>query len=914
MAKTAFFIILFTPLLLSAQILAPTFDDDFNITSWKDSNNQIWKTDAPGPLFSLTLADSILYVKIKPSDSGALLGSFQFAGLLEGYITDAGNKNGSLHFQIHINNISSDTLVLENLAPFGQNNDIVHITSEGPWSLARSKLYLPGKTPVGVILPDNAWEMGYGALPSSGNMSLCAIARRSKVTEGKKHRYKTFLYPAGSMVYDYYIDQYEGVWQNGVIKMFREKYLFDLDAFDNSLYERNDLKWIRDDYLIVLQFAWDHEFYDQDKGGYRFEEFLAKTRHLTGGYDVFGIWPTWPALGLDERNQWDLYEDLPGGLKKINELSAFAKSMGTRFFISFNPWDQSTRRENPYTAMARLIRATDTDGVVLDTRGSSSAELQNAADSVKSGVIMYSEGMAIVKDMPGIIAGRVHDAIFMPPPLNLNKLIKPDFSIFRVCQLSQGRIRREISLSFFNGYGIELNTFAPGRPEWMEEDYRYLGEALRMLRENSANFKSQDWAPLIPTVRDSIWVNKWPGKDKTLYSVLSFIPEGYTGPLFETEPGPGKHFVSLWRHEELIPDTLNGKLYLPVNTDSYNQSFTGTRMEGSIDCVAELPVLLGIVSTSDSLFIDGPREHIVRMWEDRPSYGKNPYVYNMLPVRIRINDVFGRYEGKVTIQLFHEKELVDERIVYLNPGSPRLENTMERTSPAQETPQGMVEVPAGKFRFRLDVDGRFIPYPAYPEREIEFTDSYFMDKYPVSNSDYQAFITSSGYFPEDTSNYLKHWQNEKFSDTLADHPVVHISLEDAWAYCRWKGKRLPTEAEWQYAAQGGDGRMYPWGNQPDPTKCNYNLGHTTAAGSHPEGASPFGVEDMVGNVWQLTQDMYDNGSYYFIIIRGGSYYNPTSSGWYIKGGPQPLDQTQMLLRVSPGFERNATVGFRCVRD
>ncbi len=71
---------------------------------------------------------------------------------------------------------------------------------------------------------------------------------------------------------------------------------------------------------------------------------------------------------------------------------------------------------------------------------------------------------------------------------------------------------------------------------------------------------------------------------------------------------------------------------------------------------------------------------------------------------------------------------------------------------------------------------------------------------------------------------------------------------------------------------------------------------------------------MVGNVWQLTNDVYDNGSYRFVIIRGGSYYNPESSIWYVKGGPQPLDRTQMLLLVSPGFNRNATVGFRCVKD
>ena len=88
-------------------------------------------------------------------------------------------------------------------------------------------------------------------------------------------------------------------------------------------------------------------------------------------------------------------------------------------------------------------------------------ELQAAADSVRKGVVMYSEGMAVTKDMPGIISGRVHNAIYLSPELNLNKLIKPDFSIFRVCDVGEDIIHREIAISFFNGYGTELNMFSP---------------------------------------------------------------------------------------------------------------------------------------------------------------------------------------------------------------------------------------------------------------------------------------------------------------------------------------------------------------------------------------------------------------------------------------------------------------------
>jgi formylglycine-generating enzyme required for sulfatase activity len=82
----------------------------------------------------------------------------------------------------------------------------------------------------------------------------------------------------------------------------------------------------------------------------------------------------------------------------------------------------------------------------------------------------------------------------------------------------------------------------------------------------------------------------------------------------------------------------------------------------------------------------------------------------------------------------------------------------------------------------------------------------------------------------------------------------------------------------------------------------------------PKGKSQYGVEDLVGDVWQMTGDIYFNGTNYIGIIRGGSYYKPESSWWYIQGGPQPLDKTQILLLTSPGLDRSATVGFRCVKD
>jgi len=815
---------------------------------------------------------------------------------------------------LFIQNISKDTFELENIVPFGESQDKVYITGKGPWSLARAYLFRPGKEPLGIILPDNAWEMGYAAVKTDEGIPVCAIARRTNVDNARKGRYKTYLYPGGSVQYDFYFEIYEGEWQNGLKKMFHEHYLYDLESFNDSLYNREDLAWIRHQYFMVLQTAWDHEFYDAENGGYQFGNFLEKCEEHCGKLDIFGLWPTWPTLGLDQRNQWDLYENLPGGLPKLNALSKYAKEKGTAFFISYNPWDQSTRKENHYEGMARLIKAIDADGVVLDTRGKSSWELQHTADSVKPGVIIYSEGMAIPKDMPGIISGRVHDAIFMPPPLNLNKLIRPDLAIFRVCQLSQGEIRREVNISLFNGYGVELNTFAPGRPEWIDDEMNYLGKAVMILRENTSAFNSFEWTPLISTTADNIWANRFPSKEKTIYTVYNLKPEGFKGELIAEATKAKVHFVSLWYHEELNPSIENGKLQITVTTDPFDHSWLGTRKESSVDVIAALPVILDLTLSGYNLNLMVGKGEEVRMWKGEPSYQNNFKSFEAKDQKIDLYKHFGVIEGKLVVQLFSKNELMDERILYFNPGLPRLVSEVERTQPAIEPPNDMEEIPAGHFTMTKTLQDNFIPYPSYDSTHTYEIRKFYIDRYPVTNNQFYDFIESTGYQPEDTVNYLRNWQDGKYPRGMKNYPVVYINYEDAIAYARWAGKRLPTEAEWQYAAQGNTTNKYPWGIEMDSTKCNAGSGSMTPVNQYPGGASPFGVIDMVGNVWQLTNDLYDNGSAYFIIIRGGSYYYPTSSWWYVKGGPQALDKTQMLLRVSPGFERNSTVGFRCVKD
>jgi gamma-glutamyl hercynylcysteine S-oxide synthase len=889
-------------------------EDPFRVHSFLLKTRQEVHPDREIPLLACKLNDQwIDLTGISAGNGPGIIKGKLKNGLEISCTKDSGN-NAILIYTLQFSNQGNDTLQISNILPFGSRPDHVYITAEGPPALARAKLYRQGFGPVDVTLPDNAWDLGYASLETGEGISFYALTRRHSVEGGIRKRYATILPPGSAMQYKMYLEAFAGNWQTGLKKAFHEHYLFDLIRFDDALYQREDLAWIRDKYIMTIQFAWDHNFYDQETKKFNFYNFLEQGKKYFGGYDVFALWPTWPRLGLDQRNQFDLYSSLPYGLPKLKELSNYARFNGTRFFISYNPWDNSTRPLNHLEGMAALIKAVDADGVVLDTRGNSSWELQAAADSVRDGVIMYSEGMAIPRDMPGIIAGRVHDAIFLQPPLNLNKLIRPDFAIFRVCQLSQGRIHREIAISFFNGYGTEINTMAPGRPSWIEEDFAFLARTTRILRENSTVFLNDAWVPLIDTPVDSIWINHWTNGKKTLYTIFSLNTGGNSAPLFTVNPQTGYHFVNLWDHQELLVEKRKNESWLAPVILPFNSCYLGTRMEGQVTCVAMLPELIKAEIHGDSVRVNIQEGNRVLVWKENPSYSGKPVEFAAAPFSFSMTEKFGRYEGPVIIQTFSGKELLDECILQPGEGWIKRKTVSISTEPAAQRPDGMLEIPAGRFVYRTWEDESFIPYPQLGDSLVVSMPRYFMDQYPVTNERYEQFIIESGYRPTDTLNYLHHWNNGTYPRGQGNSPVIWVSPEDARAYAKWSGKRLPTEIEWQYAAQGTDSRKWPWGNEFHATKCNNSFGLPTPVDAFPKGKSPFEVEDMVGNVWQFTSDEYDNGSYYFTIIRGGSYFNAESSEWYIKGGPQPVDKRQMLIRVSEGFDRSATIGFRCVRD
>jgi formylglycine-generating enzyme required for sulfatase activity len=192
-----------------------------------------------------------------------------------------------------------------------------------------------------------------------------------------------------------------------------------------------------------------------------------------------------------------------------------------------------------------------------------------------------------------------------------------------------------------------------------------------------------------------------------------------------------------------------------------------------------------------------------------------------------------------------------------------------------------------------------------PQRKV-YLSEYTIAKYPVTNRQFKAFVKDTDYRTERELDGLGKsiWYKlrEAPLEERLDHPVTCVTRKDALAYCAWFSEKtgvkicLPTEAQWEKAARGTDGRLWPWGDEFDETKCNIAGNGTTAVGSYPDGASPYGLMDCAGNVWEWCHDWFatdayhhtptcdpqgpDSGEYY--VVRGGSWYRGRRSAGSVR--------------------------------
>jgi len=639
--------------------------------------------------------------------------------------------------------------------------------------------------------------------------------------------------------------------------------------YDDSLYRRPDFAWITSSFACCFLMMCDEVFYDRGQNRLQVNQWLDQGVREFGGYDSVVLWHAYPRIGLDQRNQFDFYRDMPGGLAGVRKAAQAFQARGVRVYIDYNPWDIGTRREDvpDIDAVTAMVRALGADGIFLDTMSKGSGEFRAKLDAVRPGVVLESEGALPLENL--------HDhhmswaqtfADSRVPGVLRNKWMERRHMQHQIRRWNQDHTD-ELHAAWMNGSGMMVweNVFGSW-VGWTQRDRSILRSMLPVQRRYFRLFSGEGWTPLVPAEMPDIYASLWEGDGVRLWTVVNRSEQSREGAVLTVPHSPRTRYFDLIRGTE-------------VRVSGGMVSLAGAIRPRGIGC-----------------FLSAPEAALGR--------GFATFLSAQAATDARAN--FG-------VEFPVRKAVLKPcpRAGTAGPGAPA----------------NMVEI--GPAAFEMSVEYRVRETGFYDPQEYTvgrgFTlhrpartahpvslDRYAIDLAPVTNAEFSEFLRRGGYRPKHPENFLKHWSNGAPPPGQEDHPVVYVDLDDARAFAAWAGKRLPTEEEWQYAAQGPAGLRYPWGNEMKPGACNDGeTGGTTSVRAFPGGRSPFGCYDMCGNTWEWTESERSDGRTRFCIIRGGSFYKAKGSAWYMDGGPQPADFAAKFLFTWPGLDRCATIGFRC---
>ncbi len=641
-------------------------------------------------------------------------------------------------------------------------------------------------------------------------------------------------------------------------------------AYDDALYRQQKFSWTAEDFSCCFLMMCDEQFYDPVSSEYRVQQFLERGERQFGGYDSVVLWHAYPRIGLDNRNQFDFYRDMPGGIIGLRTVVDRLHQAGVRAFVDYNPWDTGTHREGraDLDVLCDFVRDLDADGIFLDTMAEGAVDARAKLDAARPGVALESE-LALAVD-------RVHDhhlswaQWFQDSPVPgvlRNKWFERRHMQHQIHRWSTDHTG-ELQSAWMNGSGMMIweNVFGSW-VGWSERDRSMLRTMRAIQRKFVALWTTEQWTPLVPTLQKDVFASLWEANGLKLWTLVNRSSQDVAGPLLALPRTKEQRCYDLVRGTEVVQQDM---------------------VQGSLD-----PRGIGC------FVVARPSE----LGSDFAQFLANQ---KLLAQRSSRDASF---------------PAVKTRLVPIQP-----------TRRAAREPSGMARIKAGKVTLTSQLrarecgyyesapaDGHHPPF-SYEYRAESFTrevslGDYAMDLTPVTNAQFAEFLRATGYRPKHGRHFLEHWQGDTPPRDQSDHPVVYLDLEDARAYARWAGKRLPTEEEWQYAAAGPQQLRYPWGNEMLAGRCNTgDAGTTTPVTGYPEGRSPFGILDLCGNVWEWTESQRSDGHTRFCIIKGGSYYSAQGSNWYMDGGPRENSFAAKFLLMWPGLDRCATVGFRCVVD
>jgi len=645
-------------------------------------------------------------------------------------------------------------------------------------------------------------------------------------------------------------------------------------GYDGSRYALPQLQWTQSSFMQPQMMVQDRYFYDPVARHYTVDRYLDDLQKRYGGIDAVLIWPTYPNMGIDDRNQHDLIRSMPGGVAGVRQMVADFHKRGVRVLFPMMMWDQGTRDPGkPWPqAIAELMAEVGADGINGDTQDGVPFAFSAAADKVGHPLAFEPEDGPSDEALAWNVMTWGQYNFPSVPMVDKYKWLEPRHMVNISDRWNRDKTD-DLQFAFFNGVGWESwenvwgiwNGITP-------RDAEATRRVATIERAVAPFLTSAEWEPLAPMLRYGVFASRWPLHGQTIWTIVNRNQYGVDGHQIELEPDDGMRYFDLYHGAELKPErTSGGKVMLSFAIEAHGYG--------------------ALLATKTA-----------------PEAGIQALMSSMKEM-----------SAKPLASYSHEWTVLPQQIV-----------PIAATKPPSQEPAGMVKIPAGNFVFKVEgieiegsndigVDVQY-PWEDSPRRFHEHSmqmKSFWIDTYPVTNAQFKKFLDATHYHPQDDLNFLRDWKDGSFPAGWDNKPVTWVSLEDARAYAAWAGKRLPHEWEWQYAAQGRDGRIYPWGNDwnanavPVPDKGR-NMRGPDAVDAHPEGKSPFGVMDLVGNVWQWTEEFTDDHTR-AAILRGGEYYQPQGSMWYFPV-TYKLNEHGKFLLAAPSLDRSGGIGFRCAQD
>lgn len=652
-----------------------------------------------------------------------------------------------------------------------------------------------------------------------------------------------------------------------------------------------ELQWTQTSYIQPQAHPYDLYFYNGTD--YTVERYLSDVTERYGGIDSILLWPTYTNLGADDRNQFDMIRCLPGGVDGLLEVTNQLHAAGVRVLWPYNPWDQGTRPQGMSDAqsMAQLLKSINGDGFNGDT-------MQIIPEDFFKEAVAIGHPIAVEPEIGGDAASTHWDIMgwgywkyaFIPGVDKWKFLVTKRMT--NVCDRWAKNHTDDLQAAFFNGVGFESweNVWGiwNGLTPRDAQAVKIVGALSRFLGGQGL-LQSPLWEPHTPVVNGyTVFASMWPASTAVGADVAwTLVNRGsldVVGPqlVLNASSFAGLNFYDLYHGVALTPSVSAG----PRGTGS--QLTLSFPMEGSgfgavLATVRTLDALQPFLSQMSTLTAQ-PLASYSTQW--------NYLLQTMVPIP---------WTPVPASQPQNTVLLAAVNAMYISFG---------------------VEI-EGDDTVGIDVQYWWEMTPRKEHYAQLPQGGLFIDKHPVTCSEYQTYLKATQYKPVDNTNYLKNWDSSPSGPVpgtgYADKPVTYLSLNEARGYCQWAGGRLPHSYEWQFAGQGAQwDQLYPWGST-----ANQSLYPVQASGRQvpgpvavgtfsPAGDSEFGVSDLVGNVWQYTdefQDVHTRG----VLVKGSANYRPSGSGWYFRDALQ-LNQHNKYFLMSDSYERCGTIGFRCVYD